>query len=382
MTTSATALSGQTTTAMVSATPMTAAMEALDPASKPDTLAPADRDRVEEIKQTVDLASSTSVLNFGAASEHEVAQFADSVLGQVMAKDIGPMVHDRLTEIKFLAQGVQPQDLDGGGGFLGKLFFDIKKEITKFSDRFQSARSRIDSIAASLEDQIHELNLGLVVLDRLFEQNLRNFKELTLHIVAGHEMLAHYREHELPRMETEARAKANDPDGMMLGQRTRDLKAAIERLDRKVMNLEKSKAIAFATMPTIRQVQQTGILLVEELKMALAHAIPAWKSTMVVYVEQLRQKAGLETLSAMTDFTDDQLQRMARQLDQNTVDIQRQTQRGIADVQVITETIGSLVQTLNKVDDLEKEARQAREAGRSALAQAEAELRAVQTSAA
>ncbi len=337
-----------------------------------------ERTRIDQIKQTIDLLSATSVLSFGTQSEKQVADFADTVLDQVMARDLGP-VHERLSDIKMIAGGLDVSGLNQDRGFFGKLFFNLKKEISRFTDDFQTARGQIDSIAAQLEDQVHDVKLGLVMLDKLFEQNMDNFAELMLHIVAGRETLTHYRDTVLPQQKRVAEAKANDPDALIVAQQVRDLESATDRLDRKILNLEKSKAIAHAAMPTIRQVQQTGITLVEELQSAIDHGIPAWKNTMLIHVEQLRQRNGLETLSAMTDFTNAQLRAMADQLDQNTMAMHEQTKRGIADVDAIAETIGKLVATLDKVDGLEREAREARQQGRAALAQAEEELRRQQT---
>ena len=335
-----------------------------------------DRARIEQIKNSIDLTSSTSVINFGADSEKQVAEFADTVLDKVMSRDLGP-IHEQLSEVKRIATSLNAERLNGGGGFISRLFFNIKSEIGKFSDNFQTARDQIDTISIQLEDQIHDVNLGLVVLDKLFDQNLNNFEELSLHVAAGKELMEHYRSVKLPEMERLAESKKDDPDGLVEAQKVRDLRAAVDRLDRKIMNLEKSRAIAHASMPTIRQVQQTGIMLVEELRSALAHAIPAWKNTMLIYIEQMRQKHGLDTLKAMTDFTNAQLQAMADQLDQNTVAIHEQSARGIADVEVITGTINKLVATLDKVDELERQARESRTQGRAALAQAEQDLRAV-----
>ncbi len=352
------------------------ALAVLAPESR--ALEPAERQEIEKIKKNVDLMSSTSVINFGTQSERRVADFADSVLEQVMSKDLGP-VHERLSEIKMIANGLNAERLREKKGFFSRLFFNVKREIASFSDRFMTARGQIDGIAARMEDHIQEVNLGLIMLDKLFDQNLENFRELSLHIQAGKELLEHYRTVVLKQAEAEAKARENDPNALVYAQQVRDLKAAIERLDRKIMNLEKSKAIAHASMPTIRQVQQTGIMLVEELRSAIAHAIPAWKNTMLIHIEQLKQRHGLETLKAMTDFTNAQLQAMADQLEQNTVAIHQQSQRGIADVEAITYTINKLIGTLDKVDDLERQAREARERGRAELAKAEADLRAQQT---
>ncbi len=346
-------------------------------AKAPTDITEVERGRIDEIKGTIDLMSATSVINFGTQSEKQVADFADTVLEQVMSRDMGP-IHDRLSEIKLIASGLDVSSLKEDKGFFGRMFFNVKKEIAKFTDNFQTARGQIDSIAAQLEDQIQEVNLGLIMLDKLFDQNLNNFEDLTLHIVAGREVMEHYKTVVLPEQKQIAEAKKNEPDALIEAQRVRDLQAAMDRLDRKIMNLEKSRAIAHAAMPTIRQVQQTGITLVEELKSAIAHGIPAWKNTMLIHVEQLRQKKGLESLKSVTDFTNSQLKAMADQLQENTIQIHEQTKRGIADVDAIAYTISTLVQTLDKVDQLEKDAREARTQGRITLAKAEEELRAQQ----
>lgn len=129
-------------------------------------------------------------------------------------------------------------------------------------------------------------------------------------------------------------------------------------------------------MPTIRQSQQTGITLVEELRMAIAHAIPAWKAAMVVHIEQLRHRHGLETLAATRDFTNEQLKQMAKQLDANVEATHGETERGIADTEAIVETMNSLIGTIDKVERLEREAAIARQASREVLRQAEADFRA------
>jgi len=335
---------------------------------------PAARQRIEQLKASLDPASSTSVLEFGVDVEQSMARFADTVLEQVMAKDSGPM-HEKLTEIRLIAENLSIDKIAEKKGLIDRLFSSVKREIAKLSDRFKTARAQIDTIAMQLEDQAQEIGYGLAVLDRLFEQNLTRFKDLSLHVVAGQEAIEHWRTALLPaaRAATESGGEA---DRMLAGQSFRDLQAGIDRLDRKVLNLEKSRMIALAMLPTIRQVQQTGITLVEELRMAIAHAIPAWKAAMLVHIEQLRQKHGLETLAATRDFTNRQLEEMARQLDANVEATYRQTEQGIADTDAIVRTMNSLIGTIDKVERLEKEAAAARAKSREALRKAETEFRA------
>lgn len=336
---------------------------------------PASRQRIDQLKASIDVLSATTVLDFGNQVEQGMARFADTVLDQVMSKDTGP-VHDKLSEIKLVAEGLSVDKLTEKKGFFDRRFFNLKREIAKFSDRFNSARQQIDTIATQLEDQVQGLNYGLTVLDKVFDQNLDRFRDLTLHVEAGREVLTELREQVLPRLEAEAKAAAAAAaDQMLLAQKLRDLRAGIDRLDRKVLNVEKSRTIALSMMPTIRQSQQTGITLVEELRMAIAHAIPAWKTSMLVHIEQLRQQHGLETPGAMRDFTNEQMKAMAAQLNRNVELTHEETTRGIADTSALVETMDSLMNTLDKVDRLEADARAARLESRKTLQEAEVAFR-------
>jgi uncharacterized protein YaaN involved in tellurite resistance len=335
---------------------------------------PEERARIDQLRASLNLGSATSVLNFGNDVEQDMARFTDAILDQVMAKDTGP-VHEKLSEIRLVAQGLSVDKLSGTTGLIGRLLFNIRREIAKFTDRFRTARQQIDTIAMQLEDQVQQISYGLTVLDRLFDQNLSRFGDLTLHVEAGKEALDHAHTQLLPQAEASV-SQGSDSDRMLAGQQVRDLKASIDRLDRKVLNLEKSRLIALSMMPTIRQAQQTGITLVEELRMAIAHAIPAWKSAMVVHIEQLRHRHGLETLATMRDFTNEQLKAMATQLDSNVDAIHRETERGIADTDAIVATMQSLIGTIDKVDRLEREAAAARQSSRDVLRKAEVEFRA------
>jgi uncharacterized protein YaaN involved in tellurite resistance len=331
---------------------------------------PLDPARLAAAKAELDMGSANSILNFGAAAEKSMADFADQVLDQVLAAGF-PDIQGKLKEIRDIASGLHPEKLTAPPGFLSRLMGGLAREIQRFSKGFSSARARIDAVAADLEDQVEQTRHGLIVLQRLFERNEVNFHELSAYIRAGHEVMEEQRAGALPAL----RDKAASGDAMA-GQRFRDLESSLDRLDRKLMNLEKSRSIALSVMPTIRQVQETGVLLIEELKSAVMHAVPAWKTTMVVTIEQLRQKHRLGTLAATTEFTNEQLRQMARQLDENTVETARQSARGIADADVIAESIQSLIATLDKVGSVEAEARQARARSRETLREAEAKLRA------
>lgn len=331
--------------------------------------AAANRSRIDALKAQVDRDSQDSILSLGAAAERSVAAFADTVLDKVMARDTGD-AHGKLSEIRLIIQGLDAAGLKKGSGLFGRLFFSAKREIARFSERFMTAREQVDGVARALEDQIHLNRQSLVTLDKLFDQTEDHFAEITCAVEAARELGEEWKA-TLPDLEA---AVVANPDDHAALQRLRDARAAVELLDRKRMNLEKSRSIAFMHMPAIRQVQNTGVLLIQELDQMVKHAVPAWKTSMVINIEQLRQRIGLKALAAATDFTNAQITGMANALEENTVAIHEQTARGIGDVESIVEAIGTLTRTLDKVDTLAAEAAKAREDGRGRLMEAQREL--------
>ena len=54
-----------------------------------ETLTPAERKQVEEIKSKIDLMNSGYALQFGSGAQKNMADFSDSLLSQVRTKDSG-----------------------------------------------------------------------------------------------------------------------------------------------------------------------------------------------------------------------------------------------------------------------------------------------------
>jgi uncharacterized protein YaaN involved in tellurite resistance len=331
-----------------------------------------DRRRIDRIRQGLDPASTTSVLTFGSGVERDMAGFADAVLDQVLARDTGA-VHDRLDEIKAAAAEIGLDRLNEDAGFFGRLFAGPRRSLERVTETFQAARLRIDTIAAQLDDQIQAIGYGLAVLDRLFEQNLARFRDLTLHVRAAREVLEEMRS-EASRAAT-LPLPAGETDALLDAQRRRDREAAIDRLERKVLDLEKSRLVALSMLPAIRRTQDTGASLLEALRTTVAHAVPAWKSAMIVHLEQLRQRHGLAALGALRDAGARQLADTARRIGEHETAVAAARDKETGEVAAMVSTMNDLMATLDTVDRLEREAAAARQSSRDALGRAEGELR-------
>lgn len=316
------------------------------------------------------------ILNYGTNSEKGVSDFADELLKQVQGRDLGE-VGRKLSELRSSATTLNPDKLKKGKNFLVNMFRNAKAEVVAFADRFRNVNVQIESISAKLEDDIIEVRKGNLMLDSLLEISTTYFKELSAAIGSGKALLEKWKLEDLPEAQRRAR-EANPEDAPQLAQIASDIASGIELFDRKLANMEKSRAIALMQLPTIRNVQRTGELLIEEAKMAIAHAIPAWKTSMLIYIEQMKQAEGIADLNKTTDFTNSMIKGLATANQQNTIDIFKQTSRGIADADAIAESIRTLIDTFDKVGALQQDAIKKREEGRKVLQEAEAALRARQ----
>lgn len=287
--------------------------------------------------------SPGDILAFGREIEEEMARFADIVLDQALSRP-PPSLDSHLARIRDAARHPAVLTLPRKRGIFGRIFSAPKRDIERLTDRFLAARREIDTVALALEDHIHAVDHGLVVLDRLFAANADKVRDLTLFTAAGWLALAQHRE---ALAAAEQRRETPGADGLV-AQQAHDRAGGIERLARRIGDLDRSRVVTLGLLATIRTTQTVGHALVEELRKTIDHAIPAWKASMLVQLQTLRQRHGLDALDALDGL---ELPAGAR------------APHPDADAT-------ALLAALDKIDRLEKDDLAARERGRATLAEA------------
>lgn len=284
--------------------------------------------------------SPGEILAFGREIETEMARFADVVLDQALSRPPASL-DGHIARIREAARLPATLSLPPKRGLFGRLFSKPEREIERLTDRFLAARREIDTVALALEDHIHAVDHGLIVLDRLFSANADSVRDLTLYTAAGWLALARHRE---ALATGEQRQDAPGAEGLA-AQQAHDRAEGIERLTRRVDDLDRSRIVTLGLLATIRSTQAVGNALVEELRKTIDQAIPAWKASMIVQLQTLRQRHGLNALDELG------LPAAPRDLDPE------------ADAR-------ALLTALDKIDRLEKDDRAARERGRATLVDA------------
>lgn len=337
------------------------------PQPSPETL-----DKIEQIKRQTDLADGNAVLQFGAGAQRKLSDFADQALAEVRAKD-ARFVGDLLTELLLKVKAVDLSDLSEGGGFLSSLPIvgELFDKFKRFLAEYQTLSAQIEQLSGRLDQARVRLLGDNTLLDGLFEKNVEHFRDLELFIRAGEEKLAELRETTLPEMQSKAEG-ASDPIGI---QRCRDLAQQVHRFEKRLHDLRLSRTVALQTLPQIRLVQAGNQELAQRIQSSILNAIPLWKNQIVIAISLFRQKKALELQQEVSDTTNELLRRNAELLKESAIEVAKESERGVVDVETLRKVNADLVTTIEEVIRIQREGQQRRRLAETELVRLEEGLR-------
>lgn len=347
--------------------------QALAPQSLPtiEPLTPEEEARLLQIQGAVSLKDSNSILQFAVGTQSKIAGYADSILSQVRNKDAGEAgqaLSNLLSNVRELDVGSLSEDSGLASlPLVGGIFSSVKK----FLQRYEKVSVQIERIGAELEQARTGLLKDVALLDNLFQKNTEQVRDLDLHLLAGAKVVKEIREVVLPEWEAKAVA-SQDP---MDAQRLQDGRQFVERFEKKLHDLRLSRTIAVQTAPQIRMVQAGNQVLVEKIQTSILQTLPLWKSQMVLAISLLRQKKSLKLQTEVTNATNELLRRNSEMLRQQTLEVAREGERGIVDLETLKKVNSDLISTLEDTLRIQEEGRRKRTEAEGELTKIEAELK-------
>ena len=332
-------------------------------------LTPEERRQADEIREQIDVRDSQMVMQFGAGARQNIADFSENILKNIRAKDsgyVGALMTDLVTNVEKL----DFDSLEKGNGILG-LFQKLEAKVKRFLAQYEKLELQVDRIEGKLEEARMEMLKDIGILDSLYEKNLNYFRQLQVYITAGQEKLDELREKTIPSLRAEAE-KSGDP---MQAQLVRDFEDLVNQFEKKLYDLKTSKTIAIQTAPQIRLIQNNDKLLADKIQTAIQETIPLWKSQMVMALGLYRQQEALRLQRNVTETTNAMLLKNSEKLKQNTLDVAKESERGIVDIETLKKANQNLISTINEAVRIQKEGHEKRAAAEQELLKIESEIR-------
>ena len=336
-----------------------AAPEQATPQLDDSMLTDEEKQMVDSFAQQIDVRDSAMVLQYGAGAQKKMADFSETALSGVRTKDLGEvggLITDVVTELRSF-------DATEEKGLFG-FFKKGASKVNALRTRYDKAEANVNKIVEALKGHQMTLMKDAATLDKMYELNLTYFKELTMYLLAGKKKLAEVRSVDLAKLTEQARISGRAEDA----QAAQDLEAMCTRFEKKLGDLDLTRTIAMQTAPQIRLVQNNEIVLVEKIQTTIVNTIPLWKSQMVLALGIANEAEAARVQSAVTNMTNDLLKKNAEMLHTSTVEIARESERGIVDIETLKNTNETLIKTFDEVMQIQAEGRQKR-------AEAEAEMR-------
>ena len=332
-------------------------------------LTPEERRESDALKECINMQDYQMLMQYGSGAKQNIADFSAGILNNIRSKDtgyIGSLMSELVTDVETL----DFKSLDRDSGILG-VFRKMEKKVKRFLTQFEKLEVQVDRIEGKLEEARMELLKDIGMFDTMYEKNLDYFRKLQIYITAGEEKLEALKTRTIPALRAEAQ-KSGDP---MSAQVVRDFEDTVSQFEKKVYDLKTSKTIAIQTAPQIRLIQNNDKLLADRIQTAIQETIPLWKSQMVMALGMYRQQKTLELQRNITDTTNAMLLENSERLKQNTLEVARESERGIVDVETLKKTNENLISTINEAVRIQEEGRAKRAAAEQELVKIEEELK-------
>ena len=329
-------------------------------------LTPEEQKMVNDFAAKIDIENTNQILQYGAGTQKKMADFSDTALENVKTQDlgeIGELISNVVGELKDF-------DVQEEGKFFG-FFRKQTSKIENLKNKYDKAQANVEKITDSLQQHQVRLMKDSAMLDKMYEQNLNYFKELTMYILAGKKKLEETRNGKLAEMKNKAALSGLPEDA----QAARDLDEKCSRFEKKLHDLELTRTIAMQTAPQIRLIQNNDTLMVEKIQTTIVNTIPLWKSQMVLALGIAHSAEAAQAQRQVTDITNELLRKNAETLHMATVETAKESERGIVDLETLQKTNADLIQTLDDVMRIQMEGRQKRQAAEMEMHRMEEELK-------
>lgn len=329
----------------------------------------AEQQMIDDFSKQIDVKDSNLVFSYGAAAQQNISQFSDAALKNVRTKDldeVGDMISNLVVELKSFNT-----DEEEKGGLFG-LFKKKARNLEVMKAQYDKTEINVNKITEGLEQHQIQLLKDIAMLDKLYDQNLSYFKELSMYIVAGKKRLEDFRATELQAARDKAELSKLPEDA----QAAKDLADKGDRFEKKLYDLELTRNISIQMAPQIRLIQSSNQLMAEKIQTSLVNTIPLWKSQMVLAMGLAHTEDAMKAQRAVTDLTNDLLVKNAEKLHMATVESAKEAERGIVDIETLTKTNKMLIDTMDEVLSIQQQGHEKRLAAEQELANIEGELRA------
>ena len=145
--------------------------------------------------------------------------------------------------------------------------------------------------------------------------------------------------------------------------------------NKRTHDLRLTRQLTIQQAPQIRMIQNTNQLLAEKIQASIMTAIPLWENQITIALAILRQQNAAVSQQMVSDTTNNLLLKNSEMLKQSTIDVAREAERGVIDIETLRQTQNNLLSALSETLQIQQTGRQQRIQAETELIEMENDLR-------
>lgn len=335
------------------------------------TFSDEDQRKIDEIAKQIKPLDNDGLLLYGQQAQNKLSQFSHQMLTQVQSKDVGP-IGNSLRNLMNKLKEVNPDELQKQNqSRLKRIFRRAERSVNEIFSKYQSVGAQVDRISVELQKSQNMLMKDVGLLDQLYEENKAYFDALNIYIAAAEKKRDELKQHNLVELEQKVKASNNQMDVQELA----DLQQYINRLEKRIYDLQLSRQITLQSAPQIRMIQNINQTLAEKIQSSILTSIPLWKNQMAIALTLLRQQGASEAQKKVTDTTNELLLKNSEMLKQNAISTAEENERGIVDIETLKTTQTNIVDTIQETLRIQEDGTRKRQQAEQELQSLEQDLK-------
>ena len=329
-----------------------------------------DKKRYTEIASCLNENDMTSVMNYGSDLQNAMDAYSNDFLTQRFDSTSSIKSAELIANLLGELQEVDIAELNEPSAF--KRFIRriplLKKFVTSVEQikaKYNTIQKNIDGITQKLEQTrliaIRDNNL----LEKQFQNNLSYVNQLGELIIAG-KMKSKELEDEISTMKEES-YNYNDYE-------IRKVEDFKNNLDKKITDLVMMRYSFQQSLVQINIIQQTNTQDAQNTEMQIKTTIPIWKNQMSMAVALYNQKKSIEASNLVTNTTNEILRRNSEMMKTQAIEVAKQSQRTVIDIETLEKTHKDLIATIEGVEKAQEEGRAKRAAAERRIKELERDM--------
>ena len=337
------------------------------------TTALANSQEIDALTSTINVNDTNSLVSFGSNVAEEISKSSDVILNSMniaQVNESGELLNT-LTKIMSKFDLAEIKDTDKKGGLFGNFINNIKKEIDKILEKYNTMGDEIDKIYVKLKEYEAEINSSNEKLENLFQSNVQTYQELVKYIMAGEQAVK-----EVDEYLVQAQQNFEQSQNNMIKFDIQNLENAKSILEQRVHDLKIAENIAMQSVPMIKSMEFSNINLNRKINSAFIITIPVFKQALAQAILLKRQKIQAESMKALDEKTNEMLIKNAQNTAEQTKLAAQLANGSSVQIETLEKTWKTIVDGIDETKKIQEEAKRKREEDAIALNRLKEEFKA------